>query len=104
MTLPFSFGSSSNCSTDSTGPVTLSFHAIPVIPDCQGRLYVRSGSNVGLFCASIRLTMFGILSFWSGSTQSLFTSSCGYRELSVKTKMSRSIDRPCESGPATFAK
>ncbi len=103
-TLPLSFGSSRSCSIDSTGPVRSSFHAIPVIPDCQGSEYSRSGSNGGLACASMRFSMFGISSLSSFCTHSCSMSSPGKRELSVNTKMSRSIPWPCESGPCTFAK
>ena len=39
VTLPFSFGSSSSWSTDLIGVfVSFRFEAMPVIPDCQGRL------------------------------------------------------------------
>ncbi len=103
-TLPFSLGSSKSCSIDSTGPVSSSFQAIPVMPDCHGSEYSRSGSKGGLACASIRFTMFGIRSLSSFCTQPSPISSPGKRELSVKTKMSRSMPRPCESGPWTFAK
>ena len=48
--------------------------------------------------------MFGMRSLSSSSTQPWSTSSPGKRELSVNTKMSRSIPSPCESGPCTFAK
>ena len=36
-TLPFSFGSSRSCVTVVTGPVSSSFHAMPSIPENQGR-------------------------------------------------------------------
>ena len=48
--------------------------------------------------------MFGIRFLSSFSTHSLLTSSAGKRELSVMTMMSRSIPRPCESGPWIFPK
>src|SRR4029078_1273028 len=55
VTLPLSFGSSNSCVIEVMGPVSFSFQAIPVMPDCHGREYLRSGSNGGLACASIRL-------------------------------------------------
>ena len=45
--LPFSFGSSSSCLTEVTGPVTSSFQAMPSMPESQGSEYSRSGSNGG---------------------------------------------------------
>ena len=104
VTLPLRAGSFSSCSTDSTGPVTSSFQAMPVMPDCQGSEYSRFGSNGGLACASIRLEMFGIRSLSSFSAQPLLIMRPGKRELSVRTMMSLSIPRPCESGPWIFPK
>jgi hypothetical protein len=103
-TLPLSLGSSNSCSIDSTGPVRSSFQAMPVIPDCQGSEYSRSGSKGGLACASIRFSMFGISSLSSFCTHPSPIRSPGKRELSVNTKMSRLIPWPFESGPCTFAK
>ena len=102
--LPLSFGSSSSCVIEVTGPVSFSFQAIPVIPDCHGNDQVRSGSNGGDACASIRFTMFGISSLLSSSTQPLLFMSPRKRSLSVSTMMSRSIPLPCESGPWIFPK
>ena len=81
-----------------------SFHAIPVIPDCHGSEYSRLGSNGGLACASTRFSMFGMRLVSSFCTQPSLTRMPGKRELSVNTKMSRSIPSPCDSGPCTFAK
>ncbi len=70
VTLPLSAGSSSSCSMDVIGvEVSFSLYAMPVIPDCHGSEYSRSGSNDGLSWASIRLEKFGILSLSSGSSQ-----------------------------------
>ena len=74
------------------------------MPDCHGSEYVRSGSNGGLACASMRFAMFGILSLSSSSTQPLSIISPRKRSLSVRTMMSRSIDWPCESGRWIFPK
>ncbi len=104
VTFPFSLGSSNSCVIEVTGPVSFSFQAMPVIPDCHGSEYVRSGSNGGLFCASIRLEMFGIRSLSSSSTQPLSIISPRKRSLSVRTMMSRSIEFPCESGRWIFPK
>ena len=104
VTLPLSAGSVRSCSTDSTGPVTSSFHAMPVMPDCHGSEYLRSGSNGGCCCAVIRLDMFGMRSGTSGSAQPRSIMRPGNRELSVRTMMSRSIPRPCDSGPWIFPK
>jgi hypothetical protein len=103
-TLPFSFVSSKSCSIESTGPVRSSFQAMPVIPDCHGSEYSRSGSKGGLACASIRFSMFGMRSLSSFCTQPSPMRSPGYRELSVNTKMSRSMPWPCDKGPWTLAK
>jgi hypothetical protein len=104
VTLPFSFGSSNSWVIEVTGPVSFSFHAMPVIPDCHGSEYVRSGSNGGLFCASIRFPMFGIRSLSSFSTQPLSIIRPRKRSLSVRTMMSRSIELPCDSGRWIFPK
>ena len=48
--------------------------------------------------------MFGIFSLSSGSTQPLSSIRPRNRSLSVSTMMSRSIPRPCESGPWIFPK
>ena len=62
VTFPFRAGSSSSASIVSTGlpPVSFVFVAIPVIPDCQGRLYSRLGSKLGLASEGWRFEMFGI--------------------------------------------
>jgi hypothetical protein len=77
---------------------------MPLIPDAHGRLYSRSGSNGGCAWASIRLEMFGIRLLSSFCTHSFETRIPGNRELSVITIRSRSIPRPCESGPWIFPK
>src|SRR5438093_8998460 len=77
---------------------------MPVIPDCQGRLYSRFGSQFGCRRAGTRFEMFGIALLSSFSTQPLRINSDGKRELSVITMMSRSIDWPRESGPWIFPK
>jgi hypothetical protein len=86
------------------GPVSFSFHAMPGHPDCHGSEYLRSGSNGGLFCASIRFEKFGIRSLSSSSTQPLSIIRPRKRSLSVRTMMSRSIELPCESGRWIFPK
>ncbi len=48
--------------------------------------------------------MFGIALLSSFSTQPFLIKRSGYRELSVMTMMSRSIDCPRESGPWIFPK
>ena len=73
VTFPFSAGSSSSWSIVITGlpPVSFVFVAIPVMPDCQGRLYSRSGSKLGCASESCRFLMFGIALLSSCSAQSL---------------------------------
>jgi len=66
VTLPLSLGSVRSCSIDVTGPVSFLLKAIPVMPDCHGRLYSRLGSQVGCWSVETRLASFGIalLSFF----------------------------------------
>ena len=74
-----------------TGPVTSSFQAIPSIPENQGSVNSRFGSNGGLACASMRFEMFGMRLLSSFSAQSLSRYSPRKRSLSVETMMSRSM-------------
>ena len=85
-------------------PVTFLFVAMPVMPDCQGMEYSRSGSKLGWRSESCRFLKFGMALLSSFSAQPLSISRPGKRELSVRTMMSRSIERPCESGPWIFPK
>src|SRR6266849_5406514 len=86
------------------GFVSLSLYAIPVMPDCQGRLYSRFGSQAGCCIPGTRFLMFGSAVLSSFSTQPFLISSAGYGELSVMTMMSRPIEVPCESGSWIFPK
>ncbi len=104
MIFPFSFGSSSSWSIVVTGSVSFAFQAMPVMPDCHGRLYVRSGSQFGCASAGCRFLMFGIALLSSFSVQPFWIIREGKRELSVRTMMSRSIDCPRDSGPWIFPK
>ena len=87
-----------------TGPVSLSFHAMPSIPENQGSVNSRFVSNGGCSCAGMRFLMLGIRLLSSFSAQSLFRYSPRERSLSVETMMSRSMPCPCDSRPWTFAK
>src|SRR5260221_5636342 len=86
------------------GFVSLSLYAIPVMPDCQGRLYSRFGSQAGCCSPGTRFLRFGSAFLSSFSTQPFLIKSAGYGELSVKTMMSRPIDMPCEIGSWIFPK
>ena len=105
VTFPFRLSSSSSWSTVviTLPPLASTFVAIPAIPDVQGRLYSRAGSNGGLCCAAMRFSMLGIRSLSSFWTNSCLTRRPGKRELSVLTMMSRSIPRPWESGGRILA-
>jgi len=74
------------------------------MPDCQGRLYVRSGSQFGFLSAGWRFLMFGSALLSSGSSQPSSIMRAGRPDESVRTMMSRSTDWPCESGPWIFPK
>ena len=64
---PFSFGFSSSSSTERTGSVSVSLKAIPVMPDCHGRLNSRFGSKFGCFWTSTRFLMLGMAALSSFS-------------------------------------
>ena len=86
------------------GSVIFSFHAIPSIPENQGSVYSRFGSNPGLACASMRFAMFGMRVLSSFCAQPLREVLAEERSLSVETMMSRPMPCPWRRRPWTVAK
>ena len=72
--LPLNLGSNRSFTEVSSRPVAFLLYAIPVIPDCHGRLYWPSGSHCGFARLSIKLPVFFISSSGKPSSQPSATS------------------------------